>query len=150
MIIVLMALVAAAGFSVSGIFARLASGHIAAITGSAVSVVSSLALAAIPALVLDLPDLARIPLAGFLWIILLAFVNYPLARTFNFAAIGRIGTARASPLFSSSPLWSLILAVAFLGERPNWVVITGTFAIVAGIIVIVTERQSSATRRGNQ
>ena len=149
MIIVLMALIAAAGFSVSGIFARLASGRIAAITGSAISVVSSLGLAAIPAVFLNLPDLARIPLAGFLWVALLAFVNYPLARTFNFAAIGRIGAARASPLFSSSPLWSLILAVAFLGERPNWVIITGTFIIVAGILVIVTERQSGATRRSN-
>ena len=59
----------------------------------------------------------------------------------NFFAISRIGAARASPLFSSSPLWATLLAVIFLGERPHWVVVVGTLCIVAGAIIIVAERQ---------
>ena len=111
------------------------------------AVLVSLILATIPALILDLPDLARIPVAGFLWIVLLAFVGYPLAKSSNFASISRIGAARASPLFASSPVWSTILAVAFLGERPNGLIIGGTVAIVAGVILIVTEGRKNGTAR---
>ena len=147
MIPVLMALIAATGFSLSAIFARMAGRRIPVLTGAGMSVVASLALAIIPALVLDLPALARIPLAGFLWIILLAFVGYPLALSSNYASIGRIGAARASPLFASSPVWSTILAVAFLGERPNGLIIGGTVAIVAGVVLIVTEGRKNGTAR---
>ena len=139
---VVFALLAAVGFASSSIFTRLAGRGIAIPTGTAISVVASLVLAIIPALALDLPAFARIPVAGFLWIALLAFVNYPLARMLNFFAISRIGAARASPLFSSSPLWSTLLAVMFLGERPHWVTIIGTLCIVSGAILIVSERRA--------
>ena len=143
MLPIIMAVCAAAGFAAGGICARLAGQQVAVLTGTGISVVASLALAAIPALVLELPALSAIPVTGFLWIVLLAFVNYPLARTFNYASVRRIGAARASPLFSSSPLWATLLAVLLLGERPNGIIIMGTLAIVAGVIVIVTERRSS-------
>ena len=102
-------------------------------------------LAIIPAMALDLPAFARITVAGFLWIALLAFVNYPLARMLNFFAISRIGAARASPLFSSSPLWATMLAIMFLGERPHWVTLIGTLCIVSGAILIVSERRAHET-----
>ena len=143
MLPIIMAVCAAAGFATGGIFARLAGQQVAVVTGTAMSVVASLVLAAIPALVLELPALSAIPVTGFLWIVLLALVNYPLARTFNYASVRRIGAARASPLFSSSPLWATLLAVLFLGERPNGVIIVGTLTIVAGVFVIVTERRNS-------
>ena len=146
-----MAVCAAAGFAIGGICARLAGQQVSIITGTAMSVVASLALAAIPALVLELPALSAIPVTGFLWIALLAVVNYPLARTFNYASIRRIGAARAAPLFSSSPLWATLLAVLFLGERPNVTIIAGTLAIVAGVVVIVNEgRNSESPTRNNK
>ena len=138
---IIFALLAAAGFSTGGIFVRLAGGRVSVLTGTGMSVVASLILAAIPALVLELPALSAIPVTGFLWIALLAIVNYPLARTFNYASVGRIGVARASPLFSSSPLWATFFAAILLGERPNALMIAGTLAIVGGIVVIVTERR---------
>jgi drug/metabolite transporter (DMT)-like permease len=139
MLPVILALLAALGFALSGVFVRMAGPRVAVLTGTAVSVVASLTIAVIPAIVLELPALQRISIAGFLWI-LLAFVNYPLGRTLNYASVRRIGAARAAPLFSSSPLWSVVLAVAFLGERPNVMIIAGTVAIVAGVVLIVTER----------
>lgn len=141
---VILALIASVGFASSAIFTRLAGRGVGVPTGTALSVISSLALAVIPALVLDLPAFAKISIAGFLWIALLAFINYPLARMLNFFAISRIGAARASPLFSSSPLWATLLAVIFLGERPHWIVVVGTLCIVAGAIIIVTERRERA------
>ena len=142
MIPVLFALLAAAGFATGGVFVRLAGPRISVLTGTGLSVVASLFLALIPALVLELSALSAISVTAFLWIALLALVNYPLARTFNYAAVRRIGVARASPLFSSSPLWATVLAIAFLGERPNILMIAGTLAIVGGIIIIVTERRA--------
>ena len=139
------ALLAAVGFASSAIFTRLAGRGIGVPTGTALSVIASLALALIPALLLDLSAFARISIAGFLWIVLLAFINYPLARMLNFFAISRIGAARASPLFSSSPLWATLLAIIFLGERPHWVVVIGTLCIVAGAIIIVAERRERAS-----
>ena len=150
MLPILMALVAAAGFATSGILARLAGQRIPVLLATAVSVLGSLALAAIPALMLELPSLARISIAGFLWIILLAFVNYPLGRACNFMSISRIGAARASPLFASSPFWSTLLAVIFLGERSHGVVVVGTAAIVAGIILIVTDRRVNELNRSSR
>ena len=141
--VIILSLVAAVGFTASSIFTRLAGRGMAIPTGTAISVVASLALAVIPAMALDLPLFARISVAGFLWVALLAFINYPLARMLNFIAISRIGAARASPLFSSSPLWSTLLAVTFLGERPHWVVIVGTLFIVSGAILIVNEGRRS-------
>lgn len=140
-----MGLVAALGFALAAIFARMAGRRIAVLTGVGTSVLASFCLALIPALVLDLPDLARIPVAGFLWIVLLAFIGYPLAQTFNFSAIARIGAARSTPLFNSNPVWATILAVAFLGERPNALIIGGTVAIVAGVILIVAEGRKNET-----
>ena len=141
MLPIIMAVCAAAGFATGGIFARLAGQRVPVLTGTGISVVASLALAAIPALALELPALSAIPVTGILWIVLLALVNYPLARTFNYASVRRIGAARASPLFSTSPLWATLLAFLFLGERPNGIVIAGTLVIVAGVVVIVTERR---------
>ena len=140
MLPVIMALLAALGFALSSIFVRMAGPRVSVLTGTAVSVVASLAIAVILAMMLELPALQRISIAGLLWILLLAFINYPLGRTLNYASVRRIGAARAAPLFSSSPLWSVILAVAFLGERPNVMIIAGTVAIVAGVVLIMTER----------
>ena len=147
---IVFALLASVGFAASAVFTRLAGRGIGVPTGTALSVVASLGLAIIPALVLDLPAFAEIPIVGFLWIALLAFINYPLARMLNFFAISRIGAARASPLFSSSPLWATVLAIIFLGERPHWVVLLGTLCIVAGAITIVTERRERAAEATNR
>lgn len=139
---VLMALIAATGFAMNAIFVRLAGRRVSVVTGTATSVVASLSLAVIPALLLDLPFLAEIPIVGFLWIVLLAFITYPLGQTFNYASIRRIGAARGAPLFSSSPLWATVLAIAFLGERPNVLVVAGTLTIFVGIIFIINEGRS--------
>ena len=143
MVAILLALTAAFGFACVGIFARLGSQGISARAGAAISIVPSFVVATIPALILHMPAYFEIPLVGILWIFLLAIINYPLARLFNFTSVSKIGIARATPLFNSSPLFSLVLAITFLGERPNAPIILGTLAIVAGVILVLSERQSS-------
>lgn len=142
MLPVLLALFAAIFLASAGICVRLAGQRVGVVTGAAVSVVGSLAVAIIPALALDLPKLTTIPAAGFLWIGLLAVITYPVARTTSYVTIRRIGAARAAPLFGSAPLWAILLAIAFLEERPYAVIIVGAVAIVAGVTLIATDRRA--------
>jgi drug/metabolite transporter, DME family len=55
-----------------------------------------------------------------------------LSRLGLFTGIDRVGVARAMPMASTSPLFSVVFAVAFLGERPAPLLLLGVAAIVAG------------------
>ena len=145
---VLLAIASAAVFAFGNICTRLGAQRVSPLAGVTVSMVLSTAVAAIPALLLDLPALKELALAGFLWIALLGFINFPVARLLNYIAIGNVGAARADPMFGAAPLFSTILAVIFLDERPGAVVILGTLAVVAGVILIVApERRTAASAK---
>ena len=139
MVGVLMGLTAAISFASLAIFTRIGSRHIGPRAGTAISMAPGFILALIPALLLDLPAFVEVPLVGFLWIALLAFFAYPLGRVLNFASVTRIGAARANTLFASAPIWAAVLAVIFLGERPNAAIIAGTIAVVVGVAIVVRE-----------
>lgn len=55
-----------------------------------------------------------------------------LARLFLFIGVVRIGVARSAPLAGTAPLFSVAIAIAFLGERPTWLTLLGALAIVVG------------------
>ena len=55
-----------------------------------------------------------------------------LARIFLYIGIERLGVARAMPLRSTGPLFSVAIAVMFLAERPAASVYLGGLFIVAG------------------
>ena len=74
------------------------------------------------------------PAAG--WFILAGAVA-PLATQFLFyAAISRVGVARASPLRNTSPLFAGLLAVAWLGEQWTLALVSGTLMIILGATVL--------------
>lgn len=60
-----------------------------------------------------------------------------LARIFFYIGLERIGVARAAPIRGTGPLFSVILAVLFLHERPSLYVYLGAFLIVAGGCMVV-------------
>ena len=49
---------------------------------------------------------------------------------------------------SSTPIWSTLFAVLFLGEAPTWAVLAGTLGIVAGIILL-SFRENDGTSFGD-
>ena len=93
------------------------------------------------ALALDFDEILNLPPMALLWFGLIGVVNYIMGRQFNYASINRIGVVRSSPLFSSAPLFSMILAVSFLGESINPAIVIGTIAIVAGIYLVVSSSE---------
>ncbi|MFQ5894564.1 MAG: DMT family transporter [Nitrospinota bacterium] len=78
--------------------------------------------------------------AGAFWFAMVGIAGQGLARSLNYIGIGLSGAARSNTIASISPLFSALLAVLLLHERPGLAVIGGTFAIVAGVILLSRER----------
>ncbi|MFQ5691629.1 MAG: DMT family transporter [Nitrospinota bacterium] len=68
------------------------------------------------------------------WPFVLAGLFAPsLARVLLYHGYGHMGLARAAVLAGAVPLFSVVVAVLFLGERPSPLAVAGTVGIVAGI-----------------
>ena len=148
MIGILLALGAALGFALPRVFVRLARRDLSSRTGTAITLVPNLLVSTIPALVLDLPAYVEITLVVFLWIGLMALLANPLGRLLEFISLSNIGVARSAPLGGSAPLFAVVLAVIFLGERPNLPIIMGTLAVVGGVaFILVTEHGGGLGQR---
>ena len=50
------------------------------------------------------------------------------------------GVIIAAPILGAAPLFAIGLAVGFGGERPGPTVLIGTVAVVAGVAILVTDR----------
>jgi DME family drug/metabolite transporter len=70
------------------------------------------------------------------WFALAGFLGPGLGHLTSYIGIQRMGVSRSSPVTASSPLWVLMLATAFLGERPGAPVWFGTVGIVAGVVLL--------------
>ena len=65
-----------------------------------------------------------------------AIINLAIGDSLFFIGLAKIGISRTQPIASAYPLFSLILVIVVLGERPTLPMIVGTPLIVAGIIMI--------------
>ena len=125
---------AALCFSVAHIFVRRGLVHSNAITGSVISLGTS-------AVLLGLLALFLVPLAALrspaIWYFIAAGVFAPaIGQTLGYIGMERIGVARSSPIVNTSPIFSSILAVLFLGEL--WVAqnIVGTCLVILGVVIL--------------
>jgi DME family drug/metabolite transporter len=138
---IILAIVAACCWSWSAILARLGlNTGIKASAGTFVSIISSFLLVAVLALTTGFDDVVHLAPMALVWFGLIGIINYVLGRQFNYASINRIGVVRASPLFSTSPLFAMILAVIFIGEVVNPAIVIGTIIIVGGIYLVVSSQ----------
>lgn len=76
------------------------------------------------------------------WFVLAGFAATGPGRALYYVSIQRIGVSRASTLIIFAPLFSLLFAVLFLGERPTWHLIAASFCVVGGITVLMVNRTS--------
>ena len=143
MLAIFLAFITATGFSVNSMFVRIGAQRVNTRTGTAINAALSLIVAAVPALILDLSAFSKVPLVGFLWLLLVGLLSYPIGNLLNYTSVNRIGMARAVPLWSSAPIFAVILAVIFLDERPNPAIVLGIVAVIIGMVLIVTERSGA-------
>ena len=130
----LLAIGSALGFGVAGVLLRRGLQYTGPVSAAVVSVsVTTAFIWAIAALTTPLDRM----LTWRIWPFLVAGLVAPgLARLFFFIGIDRIGVARAFSLMAGAPLFAVLLAIAFLGERPGPLLLLGAVAIVAGGVLL--------------
>jgi drug/metabolite transporter, DME family len=130
----LFAVASAIGFGVAGVLLRRALEYTSPVSAAVVSVtVTTTFIWALAALTTPLDRL----LTWRIWPFLVAGLVAPgLARLFFFMGIDRIGVARAFSLMAGAPLFAVVLAIAFLGERPGPLLLVGAVAIVTGGVLL--------------
>ncbi len=139
-----LALLAAAGWATSSIFARLGLQHVRNTTGTMVSMVTGLVVVGAVALPFYGSRILLLPLVAFAWFALLGLLNFVLGRFASYTAIHLAGVVRASPMVATSPLWATIIAIIFLNEAPTLLTLVGAVAIVGGLVLIMSELSTRA------
>ena len=81
----------------------------------------------------------ELPIIAIVWFALGGLFNFALGRFLNTSSIQMIGLAKATPLFSTAPLFATLMAIIVLGENITPWLILGTVTIVIGIILITSE-----------
>ena len=136
---IILAIIAACCWAATAILVRLGlNSSMKASTGTFVSMLSSLLLVGLLAIIIDYEAITSLTPMALLLFGLIGIVTYVLGRQFNYSAIRHIGAVRASPLFGSAPFFALILAISFLGESINVAIVIGTLTIIVGLYLVVT------------
>ena len=135
---ILFAITASVCFGATAIFARLGLRHIKPSAGTFISVISSLIVVGLLALITNFDAIVSLSLTAVLWFGMIGIIQFVIARQSNFLATRHIGVAKASPMLGSGPLFAMVIAVAFTGETVNISIVTGTVCIVAGLSLLVT------------
>jgi drug/metabolite transporter (DMT)-like permease len=141
----LLALTAALCFSLARVFLKrgLVSSTplTAAVTGVAFTAVFVTVLAALTA------PLSRLATWQILPFVAAGFLAPGMARLLVYVGVDRVGAARASSLSCTAPLFAIVLAVAFLGERPSWLVVAGAAFVVLGGVLLAQQGRAERTWR---
>ena len=79
-----------------------------------------------------------IPAVGKTFLLAAVLVGFlmPMVRLLTYTGIAKVGAARGAALRSTHPLFSAMLALAFLGETATAWGLTGVLLVVAGIVLI--------------
>ena len=70
-----------------------------------------------------------------------------VTRVLSFRGIRTLGSSVSSTIINTAPMFSTVLAILLLGERPGPWVIGGVFVIVCGLIIVSWTGASSSYQR---
>ncbi len=76
------------------------------------------------------------------WFVAVGISGPCLGRVFNYLGVARLGAARATPLISTSPLFTTVLALMFLREQITLKILLGVLCIVAGIVTLTGQQRA--------
>jgi drug/metabolite transporter (DMT)-like permease len=86
-----------------------------------------------------IPEVATLPVILFILLGILQTATSLLTYT----GIQRMGASRSEPLRNTYPLWSAVIAIAFLGEEAGAVLLAGTLFVVTGIGLVSWQPEST-------
>ena len=94
------------------------------------------------AMVLLLVPMANVTLASNLIFVGVGFFQPGLTRLLTYKGIDTLGVAITDPIRASTPLFSALMAIVFLGEDMTLPIVAATLMIIAGIILLSWRRDS--------
>lgn len=65
-----------------------------------------------------------------------------MGRGFTFLGIKYIGASRSTTIYASYPIFTMALAIPFLGERVSAALVIGVLLIIGGLIFLLSERET--------
>lgn len=139
---IFLALAAAAGFGTSSLVARVGLQRMSSSSGTIISLVSSIIVAIAASLIFQLHYVVTLSTAAVFWFALVGLFNFGLGRYLNFEGLKHIGAARATVLFSTSPLFAMTIAVLFIGEKLNALVVVGCLLIIGGVSLVMFDAEN--------
>ncbi|MDO8750583.1 MAG: GRP family sugar transporter [Dehalococcoidia bacterium] len=139
---ILLSLLAALAWGASAIFVRLGLRHMRSTTGTVVSLAAGVLFVGLLTFALYRFEMFALPASVYAWIILLGIINYPLGRLLNFKGVQLAGVGRTAPILAGAPVVAATLGVALGGETITSPIALGIAAIVAGVVLVVSERTS--------
>ena len=133
----LIALAAALSYAISGIAAKRGLRYSTPVTVTLVSVAIHATLLWIALLIFR-----GVPTVSWwvLFLFILSGLIQPILRFLTYAGIHYVGAAAGTTLRGAHPLFSTTLAILFLGESLNVLIVLGTIFIVAGVALISWQR----------
>ena len=137
----LFALGATTAWGMANVWVRLALRDMRPTTVSVLSLGTGLLLLIPLSLLFYWEDVVSLSAGALLTIFFYGMSNFLLGRFLNYSSISRIGLSRSVPITAASPVVAFVLAVVFLGESLTLPILLGTATVMAGILLIVTERR---------
>jgi drug/metabolite transporter (DMT)-like permease len=132
---ILLALAAALSWGFSSIFVRVGLRYVPTSLGTLVSLIAGLLVTAALTLVLQFDELTALSLSAIGLFALIGLLNFPIGRFFNYMSISRLGVGRSSPLLASAPVFAMVIAVIFTGEKVDAGTLAGSALVLAGLYV---------------
>lgn len=83
----------------------------------------------------------------YLWMAVAGAFGPGLFTIFFMLGITKIGVARAAPMKGCTPLVAALLAIIFLGEKPEWYQLGGVVLVVSGIALVASGKTEGRWRR---
>ncbi len=97
------------------------------------------------------PDLGTLPLDGLAAILISGVLGQAMGDGLLIQSMKTIGASRALPISSTSPLFTMALAMLLLGERVTWIGVAGSLLVLGGIYLLAfpygTSKPSGSTPR---
>jgi len=130
----LLALSAAFGFGVAGVFLKRALQYVNPFPAAVLSVTFTTAVVwTVTLSTTSLDGLFTLRIVPF---VVAGVIAPGLSRLALFTGIDRVGVARTYAIGATAPLVSVVLAIVALGERPSWRLLIGAAAIVGGGVLL--------------
>ena len=142
---IILAIVASASWGASAVVARLGLLDMHPVAATWLSLITGCILLTPIVLFQYSGDIANLNWSSYAWCALMGFLNFPLGRLLNYTSVRMAGVTRATPILAIAPLFSVTIAIIFLGEQATGWLLAGTAAIVAGVILIVTDTSKTSS-----